>query len=223
MALGKALRAFVALLGCLLLSSCAKGPGGLPYDAWRLGMFVPDYMDAWVETVGVIDIQGRGFPHVLSGVPSSIHPDSTEGDATGWPGRPGWGAGKYIPGAALPLMIIVRWQSLAEPQTYEALIPIPETTRQQMKVRERNTCTTTGIGKPVDGYRRAITIGLAPGGIVKAWVTGVCVTPIEITRVQAHIKALGPDQGRSGGQYALPLMPNSKAYIEKNGIPYGSW
>ncbi|MFF7707358.1 DUF2931 family protein [Pseudomonas sp. NPDC007930] len=223
MALGKALRAFVALLGCLLLSSCAKGPGGLPYDAWRLGMFVPDYMDVWVETVGVIDIQGRGFPHVLSGVPSSIHPDSTEGDPRGWPSRVGWAKGKHVRGAALPAAIIVRWQSLAEPQTYEALIPIPETARQQMKVRERNACTSTGTGKPIDGYRKAITIGLAPGGIAKAWIVGVCVPALEFARVQGQVVTLGPDQGRSGGQYALPLMPNSKAYIEKNGIPYGSW
>jgi hypothetical protein len=26
-----------------------------------------------------------------------------------------------------------------------------------------------------------------------------------------------------GGNYALPLKPETKAYIEKYGVPYGSW
>lgn len=50
-----------------------------------------------------------------------------------------------------------------------------------------------------------------------------CGEPIEILRAQAEIEPKGPSQGKTGGRYALPLEPSSKAYIEKNGIPYGSW
>ncbi|MFF7707359.1 DUF2931 family protein [Pseudomonas sp. NPDC007930] len=209
------------LMALAVLGGCAKGPGGLPYEAWYLGFSAPDYMDVWIETVAVVDIRGRAFRHVMSGVASNISEESTHGNPRGWPTQPGWGAGKQVRGAALPIAIYVRWQSLAEPQTYEVLIPIPEATRQQMLARETNACTARS--QWLTGYREGITVGLAPGGIAKAWIAGPCVTAIEISRVQAQVVALGPDQGRSGGQYALPLMPNSKAYIEKNGIPYGSW
>ncbi|MGY2184493.1 DUF2931 family protein, partial [Pseudomonas agarici] len=29
--------------------------------------------------------------------------------------------------------------------------------------------------------------------------------------------------GKNDGRYALPLKPAAKEYIEKYGIPYGSW
>jgi hypothetical protein len=46
---------------------------------------------------------------------------------------------------------------------------------------------------------------------------------LDVARVQGTVVKEGPDLGRSGGRYALPLEPSSKAYIEKYGIPYGSW
>ena len=62
-----------------------------------------------------------------------------------------------------------------------------------------------------------------PGGIARAWVGGPCQESIEIGRFEAAISKVGPDQGRSNGQYALPLTPESKAYIDAHGVPYGSW
>ncbi|MFF7707356.1 DUF2931 family protein [Pseudomonas sp. NPDC007930] len=221
MALGKALRASVGLLGCLLLSGCATGPGGLPYDAWRLGLLAPNYMQAWIETVDVVDIQGRVFRSAMWGTPSINAPEALTGNPRGWPASPGWGKGRYVRGAALPMVIYVRWQSLIEPQTYEALIPIPEATRQQMVAGEKVPCAFSK--QPAVEYRLGLNIGLAPGGIAKAWISGPCLKAIEVNRIQAQIVALGPDQGRSNGQYALPLYPQTKTYIEKNGIPYGSW
>ncbi len=74
-----------------------------------------------------------------------------------------------------------------------------------------------------EDYRDMLTVGLAPGGIAKVWLMGGCLAPIDVTRVQGTVVRKGPDGGLSGGQYALPLEPESKAYIEKYGIPYGSW
>ncbi len=131
------------------------------------------------------------------------------------------GAGKYVRGAALPRLIYVRWQSLVEPQTYQAYLVIPEATRQAMVKGERAYCPATGTWKT--DYREGLAIGLAPGGIAKAWIMGPCLSPIEVTRVQGEVVKKGPYGGQSGGAYALPLKPVSKAYIEKHGIPYGSW
>ncbi|MDF3845651.1 DUF2931 family protein, partial [Pseudomonas citronellolis] len=75
----------------------------------------------------------------------------------------------------------------------------------------------------ITGYREGLTIGLAPGGIAKVWIMGPCLDPIEVTRVQGKVVKKGPSGGLTDGRYALPLEPESKAYIEKYGIPYGSW
>ncbi len=71
-------------------------------------------------------------------------------------------------------------------------------------------------------YRNALALGLAPGGIVRGWVMSPCDDAIEVLRVQAEIEPKGPYDGQSGGEYYF-LSDESKAYIEKYGIPYGSW
>ncbi|SEJ82811.1 DUF2931 family protein [Pseudomonas sp. NFR16] len=218
----------VAAAVLLLLDGCTAHSRSMPYDAWRLGFFVPDYMEVWIETADVFDGSGLVYVQAGSGLPSIGYPRALSkgipevfrGDPKGWPDRVGWGAGKYVRGADLPRQIYVRWQSLVEPKTYHTRIDIPESTRKIMRKKEKAFCRFTG--KTEVEYREAIVIGLAPGGIAKAWVTGPCLSPIEVTRVQAKVDPVGPYDGRSGGKH-YPLSPTSKAYIEKFGVPYGSW
>jgi len=213
----------------LILSGCTSwNRSSLPYDAWRLGFFVPDYMEVWIETADTIGINGMGRIRAVGGYPamsyprafSNGHPEVFKGDPKGWPDRVGWGKGKYLKGADLPKQIYVRWQSLVEPQTYHTRIDIPEATREVMRKGEKAFCAADG--KWITDYRKAIVIGLAPGGIAKVWVTGPCLDPIEVTRVQAKVDPTGPNDGESNGQYDPPSA-ESRAYIEKFGVPYGSW
>lgn len=99
-------------------------------------------------------------------------------------------------------------------------IDIPESTREIMRKGEKAFCAADG--KWITGYRKAIVVSLAPGGIAKVWVVGPCLTPIEVTRVQAEVDPRGPYEGESGGKHR-PLSAFSKAYVEKFGVPYGSW
>jgi len=171
-------------------------------------------MEAWVETADVEDIRGQQFPHVGSGTVSVHLPTDGSGNAKGW--RKTWGKGRHVPGANLPKRIYVRWQSLAEPQTYRIVLEIPERARELMSERLDPPC-------PTSEYRHALALGLAPGGVVRGWVTSSCGDLIEVLRAQAQIEPMGPSRGKTGGRYALPLEPASRAYIEKHGIPYGSW
>ncbi|TPG76268.1 DUF2931 family protein [Pseudomonas arsenicoxydans] len=207
---------------CAFLLSCCTSAysRSLPYDAWRLGFFVPDYMEVWIETADVIDIQGNVYDRAMSGNAAIRSPANSTGDLKGWPAKPGWGKGKYVLRADLPKQIYVRWQSLVEPQTYQMTIDIPESTRKIMRKEEKVFCAFDG--KWITDYREALVIGLAPGGIAKVWVIGPCLPPIEVTRVQAEVDPRGPNEGKSGGQYDPPSAV-SKAYIEKFGVPYGSW
>lgn len=211
------MRALLLGLSLLLLGGCAqadKGPGSLPYQYWRLGFLAPDYMEVWVETADVEDIRGQKFFKMGGGTVSVHLPNDGSGNATGW--RETWGKGRYVNGADLPKRIYVRWQSLAEPQTYRVIVDIPERARQLMSERLDPPCETSA-------YRHALAIGLAPGGVVKGWVTSSCGKPIEVFQAQAEVEPRGPSQGKTNGQYALPLEPESKTYIEQHRIPYGSW
>ncbi|MQQ37298.1 DUF2931 family protein [Pseudomonas sp. SZ57] len=204
-----------------LLSGCAfANSQSMPYKAWRLGFSAPAYMEVWIESADVVDIQEQVYPRAMSGNAAILTPPNNSGDPRGWPKRAGWGKGKYVTGADLPKLIYVRWQSLVEPQTYQMVIKIPEATRELMRKEEKAFCSFGG--EWITGYREAIGIRLAPGGIAKVSVTGPCMTPIEVTTVKAMIDPRGPYEGKSGGHYR-PLSAVSKAYIEKFGVPYDSW
>ncbi|WP_421683392.1 DUF2931 family protein [Stutzerimonas urumqiensis] len=201
-----------------LMNGCAEAErysGNLPYPYWRLGFIAPDYMEVWVETADVEDIRGRKFFHVGSGVVAVRAPAEGKGNAAGWGKRFGWGAGRHVNGADLPKRIYVRWQSLAEPQTYRVILEIPERARQLMTERFDPPCRTSE-------YRHALALGLAPGGVVRGWVMSTCGKPIEVLHAQAEVEPKGPYGGQSGGEYYF-LSEESKTYIEQHGIPYGSW
>lgn len=212
----------LGLLFGLLLSGCTNSFGQSTHaKTWFLGFAAPDYMEVWIETADVVDIRERVFRRAGAGIASVPKPSNNRGNAKGWSSGIGGGAGRDVTGADLPRLIYVRWQSLVEPQTYEAYIVIPESARAIMRKPEKAYCAADG--KWITDYRDDIGIGLAPGGIAKVWLGGPCLKAVEILRVVGAVDKRGPDQGRNEGRYALPLSPESKAYIEKFGIPYGSW
>ncbi|MGH8417182.1 MAG: DUF2931 family protein, partial [Pseudomonas sp.] len=122
-------------------------------------------MEVWVERVDVLDQRKIAFYNVHGGV-------------AGYTRKPeGWhnGGGKIMPvnNVDLPLEIVVRWQSLVEPQAYWINVRIPQWVRDEMVKPERVFCR--GSKEWVDDYRMMITLGMAPGGIVKAWLGGPCL------------------------------------------------
>ncbi|MFK3799962.1 DUF2931 family protein [Pseudomonas sp. NPDC088444] len=206
------------LLIVLLISlcACARGPQSipppkLPYHAWYLSLAAPRHMEVWVETVDVIDQRGLPFFYIHAGVAG--YPRQT----VGWHVA---GSAKPISNVDLPERLFLRWQSLVEPQAYKIRIPIPQWVRDEMVKPERVFCT--GSKKWKDDYRDIISLGMAPGGIVKVWVGGACLKDKEVGRYQAEIEPRGPYLNNKGEYYRAPT-PEAKAWIEKNGIPYGSW
>ncbi|MHC8305695.1 DUF2931 family protein [Pseudomonas sp. PB3P13] len=208
-------------LAAFLLSGCTfANSETMPYKSWFLGFSAPDYMEVWIETADVVDIQDHVYPRAMSGVASISTPLNNAGDPRGWPKRAGIGKGKNVTGADLPKQIYVRWQSLAEPQTYLMVIKIPEATRELMRKGEKAFCAADG--KWITGYRQSIGIRLVPGGIARVWVGGPCMTSIEVMTVKAMIDPRGPYEGKSGGHHR-PLSAVSKTYVKKFGVPYNSW
>ncbi|WP_392892729.1 DUF2931 family protein [Pseudomonas migulae] len=208
------------LFGLLLIANTQSFAQSRNDEPWSLGFGAPDYMEVWIETADVVDIRERVFRRAGSGIASVLTPRDNKGKPAGWPKSPGRGAGRDVIGADLPRLIYVRWQSLAEPQTYEAYIVIPESAREIMSKPEKAFCRADS--KWITDYRDDIGIGLAPGGIAKIWLGGPCLRSVEIARVKGTINPRGPYEGKSGGKHR-PFSETSKAYVEKFGIPYGSW
>ncbi|MEW7857248.1 DUF2931 family protein [Pseudomonas chlororaphis] len=217
------MRAFIALLGALLLTGCqvthplsGKNDPHLPW--WSLNFTEPYYMKVWVEDTAVEDINGILFRRTGSGSAAGGNPGYNKEWARGWDAV--GDTGKPVVGADLPKRIFVRWQSVVEPQTYRAWVDIPEEALQIMRKATAQRCSL--YPERSSSYLASLYLGLAPGGIVQVWIRDECYRPVKVARVQAEIEPLGPHLGKSNGHY-YPLPENSKRYIEKYGIPYGSW
>jgi hypothetical protein len=169
-------------------------------------------MEVWVETVDVLDQRGLPFFRVHGGVASYT------GQSQGW--HTGGGGAKPVNNVDLPERLFLRWQSLVEPQAYKIRIPIPQWVREEMVKPQRVFCKWDQ--KVVTLYRDTITVGMAPGGIVKVWVGTGCLEHKEVGRFQAEIEPRGPYLNGKGNYYRA-LKPEAQAYIDEHGIPYGTW
>ncbi|WP_423203714.1 DUF2931 family protein [Pseudomonas kribbensis] len=218
------MRQFISLLCLLLIAGChltdpLSGENDPKSEWWELGFTEPRYMKVWVEDTSVEDIKGRTFLHTGSGSASGGQPEDGTESAKGWHGV--GSSAKAVVGADLPKRIFVRWQSIVEPQTYRVWVDIPEEARQLMLMSVNQRCAKTP--EQTATYISSIYLGLAPGGVVQVWVRDSCHHPVKVARAQAEVEPLGPSQGKNQGRYAYPVNEKAKRYIERFGIPYGSW
>ena len=218
------MRTLWILLGALLVGGCQAS--GLTWgrsdpDAgpWALGFVTPYAMDGWVEDSATVDVDGNLYRRIGSGWASGGGKNGIDG-ARGWAVR-GAGTEREVRDAKLPVRIYVRWQSLAEPQTYQGWIEIPESTRQIMRKALTLDCPSIPAMREIQ-KRASVRFGLAPGGIVQVWAIDECRRAVKVARAQVEIEPKGPALGLSGGSY-FQLEEDSKRYVEKYGIPYGSW
>ncbi|MFJ2479510.1 DUF2931 family protein [Pseudomonas sp. NPDC087598] len=212
------------LLGVLLLAGCqtgssesgAKDPKS-PW--WQIGFIEPSYMKIWVEDSSVLDIKNMMFFRVGGKSAAGGEPEDGTESARGWGTVSG--SGMSVTGADLPKLIFVRWQSISEQKTYKGFIEIPEEARQLMVKSTHQRCPETP--ERTARYMATLYVGLAPGGVLQAWVRDSCHRPIKVAHAQGEIEPLGPQQGKHGDRYAYPVSEKAMRYIEKYGIPYGSW
>ncbi|RVD75804.1 DUF2931 family protein [Pseudomonas koreensis] len=218
------MRALIVLLGVFLLAGCQTGAAESGENDpkspwWQLGFVEPDYMKVWVEDSSVLDIKNRTFFKAGGSTAAGGEPEDGTESARGW----GTVSGSGIPvtGADLPKLIFVRWQSISEQKTYKGFIEIPESARQLMVDSTHQRCPETP--EKTARYMASLYVGLAPGGVLQAWVRDSCHRPVQVAHAQGELEPLGPEQGKHGGRYAYPVSEKAKRYIDKYGIPYGSW
>jgi len=207
---------YFGLLLLVLLPACASaplsGPSYFNCMHWGIGVSAPRHMEAWVEELDVKDDRGL-WVLMRRGVVGEL------GTTVGWDDGD-WAANTIsIQSAGAPMEVYIRWQSLAEPQTYTWHFIVPESVRQALTRREQ---VKPWYGPPETSCRNDIVIGVAPGGRTIVWNEGNGFPHLEVMRGQAEVELLGPGQGWGKG-YAYPLSDEAKQYIEEHGIPYDSW
>lgn len=218
------MRAMIVLLGAFLIAGCQaaeplSGRNDPKNQWWSLSFVEPSYMKVWVEDTAVEDINGKVTRRAGSGAAASSEPEGDAEFARGWSKNISSSI-RGVVGADLPKRIYVRWQSVVESKTYRTWVDIPEEARQLMQASVNERCPATPE-EPAN-YVTMVYLGLAPGGVVQVWVTDKCLKSVKVARAQAEIEPLGPHLGKSGGKY-YPQSEKSKRYVEKFGIPYGSW
>ncbi|WP_405124109.1 DUF2931 family protein [Pseudomonas sp. M20] len=218
------MKQIILMLSVLLVAGCqATDPLSAENDPrsdwWGLAFTEPAYMNVWVEDSTVLDIKNRMFFKAGGRTAAGGEPEDGTESARGW----GTVSGSGIPvtGADLPKLIFVRWQSISEQKTYKGFIEIPESTRQLMVDSTHQRCPETP--ERAARYMASLYVGLAPGGVLQAWVRDSCHRPVQVAHAQGEVEPLGPEQGKHGGRYAYPVSEKAKRYIDKFGIPYGSW
>ena len=208
----KTLCAIRHLLAVLLLLSTSACAGSYPYPfkdkLWTLSFVVPNYMEAWVESVAGRDIRGNVFSGLGGTSGSNLNNPQSE-----WPKGPG--SLRFYRTQYLPEMLYIRWQSLVEPQTYKATVEVPQAARDKML----EPCVDW---RGRDRYRSHVVLGIAPGGLVVLFLAGCNDGLVEMLRTQASIVEEGPYLGKGGGQYG-PLQAHNQKFVDEYGIPYGSW
>lgn len=214
----------ILILSVLLVAGCQttdplSAENDPRSDWWGLAFTEPDYMKVWVEDSSVLDIKNRTFFKAGGSTAAGGEPEDGTESARGW----GTVSGSGIPvtGADLPKLIFVRWQSISEQKTYKGFIEIPELARQLMVESTHQRCPETP--EKTARYMASLYVGLAPGGALRAWVRDSCHRPVQVAHAQGELEPLGPEQGKHSGRYAYPVSEKAKRYIDKYGIPYGSW
>ncbi|WP_160105814.1 DUF2931 family protein [Pseudomonas izuensis] len=212
------------LLAMLVLSACQpvdplSAKNDYRTSTWYIGFTEPAHMNVWVETSAVEDIKGRIIYDIAAGgAGGSDYENGTE-NARGWVGIAT--AGMPVTRAYLPKRLFVRWQSIVERKTYAGWIDISESTREIMRNSNARRCHETP--QFTANSSAALSLGLAPGGIIQVWVWDDCFRPQKADRGQVGIEPLGPSQGKNQGRYAWKIKDSSQRYIDRFGIPYGSW
>lgn len=218
------MKLLVTLICVLFMTGCQSadplsGKNDPKSEWWELAFIEPDYMQVWVEDSSVQDVTGKVFFKANGGSAAGGEPEDDTESARGWSIVDG--SGKRVVGAGLPVRIYVRWQSIVEKKTWQAWVDIPEQARQLMVSSTNKRCPETPDREA--RFMASVYLGLAPGGVVQAWVKDSCHHAVKVARAQAEIEPLGPSQGKNEGRYAYPVSEKAKRYIDKFGIPYGSW
>ena len=193
----------LVLLGCSDQSK-SEGPAYGPDPTYRsISVVVPQHYDAWVETFILESVSGEIGWRAPIGIITCCwkHP-----------------SGKNAEWQAMPGLVLIKWFSFAEQQSYLALIQLENAREIEEKMKE--IAPIERYGKTFDMPLNDLTFGLAPGGTVVVWIMNGAENAIEVGRYEASEIETHPEHYR---EITERYNRDSRDYIEKHGIPIDGW
>lgn len=191
------------LLGCSEQTE-SEGPMHGPNSIYRsISIVVPKHYDAWVETLILESVSGDIGWRAPIGIVTCCWEDPS---------------GKNAEWQAMPGLLLIKWFSFAEQQSYRALIRLENAREIEEKMKE--VASFERYGEIVDRPRYNLVFGLAPGGTVVVWIMNSAENAIEVGRYEAIKIETHPEHYR---EITERYNRDSGEYIRKHGVPLEGW
>ncbi|MAB51532.1 MULTISPECIES: DUF2931 family protein [unclassified Marinobacter] len=193
----------LTMLGCSDQSESEQPRYGPDPDYRSISVVVPQHYDAWVETFILESVSGEIGWRAPIGIITCCwkHP-----------------SGKNADWQAMPGLVLIKWFSFAEQQSYRALIQLENASEIEEKMKE--IAPIERYGKTYDMPRNDLTFGLAPGGTVVVWIMNGAENAIEVGRYKA---APFTNEKSDYSQWVDEYMEKESEYLEENGIKLDGW
>ena len=193
----------LTMLGCSDQSESEQPRYGPDPDYRSISVVVPQHYDAWVETFMLESVSGEIGWRAPIGIITCCwkHP-----------------SGKNADWQAMPGLVLIKWFSFAEQQSYRALIQLENASEIEEKMKE--IAPIERYGKTYDMPRNDLTFGLAPGGTVVVWIMNGAENAIEVGRYKA---APFTNEKSDYSQWVDEYMEKESEYLEENGIKLDGW
>ncbi|MGO1461981.1 MAG: DUF2931 family protein [Marinobacter sp.] len=193
----------LVLLGCSDHSQPEEPTHG-PDPSYRsISVVVPQHYDAWVETFILESVSGEIGWRAPIGSVSCCWKEPSGGNAE-WQAMPG--------------LVLIKWFSFAEQQSYRALIKLENA--REIEERMKEIAPLERYGKTFEMPRNDLTFGLAPGGTVVVWIMNGAENAIEVGRYKAQ-----PFNNEKSdySQWVDEYMEKEGDYLRENGIKLDGW
>lgn len=118
----------------------------------------------------------------------------------------------------MPGLVLIKWFSFAEQQSYRALIKLENA--REIEERMKEIAPLERYGKTFEMPRNDLTFGLAPGGTVVVWIMNGAENAIEVGRYKAQ-----PFNNEKSdySQWVDEYMEKEGDYLRENGIKLDGW
>lgn len=175
-----------------------------PNSIYRsISIVVPKHYDAWVETLILESVSGDIGWRAPIGIVTCCWEDPS---------------GKNAEWQAMPGLVLIKWFSFAEQQSYRALIRLENAREIEEKMKE--VAAFERYGEIVERPRYNLVFGLAPGGTVVVWIMNRAENAIEVGRYEA--KQYNNEES-DYSQWVDEYMEREGVYLREHGIKLDGW
>lgn len=208
----------LALTACQGKSLSGQAPQNDVPTAWWFNFFTPKALPAVVTFAVVQDTDGQVYE--FNTLDSTKALNGVIGE---WSDSTRTLNGHWNHVKRPPRHIIFCWDSVIDKKVYETALTIPKPVLDKMLIPSGHRDYQGG-----DEYYNAVQIGLAPGGKVAIWLSGVARGELNYRVTPSVLKTVSGDKlaickGVTKSDFSYGYDKDIKDFIKDKKYPYGNW